>query len=47
MIRPLRSRHRCMILVVVLLVGTLMIAGLAARRTVPTVEADLGTLVGE
>ncbi len=38
MIRPLRKRHRRMIVAVGLIVGALMVLGLLDRRSVPTVE---------
>ena len=47
MIRALRARHRRMILVVALLAGSLMVAGLSARHAAPKVQPELRTLVGE
>jgi hypothetical protein len=38
MIRPLRSRHRRLILIVAILVGVLSVLGLRSRRSVPTVD---------
>lgn len=38
MIRPLRKRHRWMILAVGLVVGVLMVRGILARRPIPKVE---------
>ena len=38
MIRPLRSRHRRMILGIALVVGLLMVLGLLARRSIPLVD---------
>ena len=39
MIRPLRIRHRWMIVVIALIAGVLMVLGLLARRAIPTVES--------
>ena len=39
MIRPLRRRHRGMILGLALVVGLLLVLGLLARNPIPTVEA--------
>ncbi len=39
MIRPLRTRHRWMIVAIGLVTGVLMVLGLLARRPVPTVES--------
>ena len=47
MIRRLRARHRRMILLVAVIAGALMVAGLAARRSVPVVDAAVGNLVGK
>ena len=44
MIRPLRTRHRWMIVAIALFAGVLMVLGLLARHPIPTVE-DL-TVVG-
>ena len=38
MIRPLRSRHRRMILGIALVVSLLMVLGLLARRSIPLVD---------
>lgn len=38
LIRPLRSRHRGMIVALALVVGLLMILGLLGRRRVPHVD---------
>ena len=38
MIRPLRIRHRWMIVTIALVVGILMVLGLLARRPIPTME---------
>ena len=38
MIRPLRTRHRWMILSMAFATGVLMVLGLLARRPVPTVD---------
>ena len=38
MIRPLRIRHRWMIVALTLVAGVLMVLGILARRPIPTVE---------
>ncbi len=48
MIRPLRTRHRGLVLIVALVAGALLVAALLVRRPIPTVEAlDVGTVAGE
>jgi len=42
MIRPLRSRHRFMIVAVGAIAGTVFVAGLAARRPAPRVDSLRG-----
>ena len=47
MIRPLRTRHRWMIVAIALATGVLMVLGLLARHPMPTVERLVSASEGQ